>query len=221
MARSRRRTFRQSHRPARRRHRGAQSALVRGQSGQVITDVQRQSAIRYCLGWRRRSMAASRGAGRCSRQVHVAMVVLGRGGGAKHMPQLQHNMWVVAARSAVLSVITAAASGWRTRPMPIRSTTPHRTAEREFWRWSRRRAPYPVRVEPRRPRIAAVNIVDMSASNAWAEFAGAVYSTHPAFLEHERAKTEFKSLVPEDAQQASAMACAPTAPNPALSPLSS
>ena len=25
---------------------------------------------------------------------------------AKHMPQLQHNMWVVAARSAVLSVIT-------------------------------------------------------------------------------------------------------------------
>jgi hypothetical protein len=33
----------------------------------------------------------------------------------------------------------------------------------------------------------------MSSSNAWAE---------PAYLEHEKAKAELKSLVPEDAQQA-------------------
>jgi predicted phage-related endonuclease len=39
----------------------------------------------------------------------------------KYMPQLQHNMWVVAARTAVLSVIPAAANGWRSWPMPIRS----------------------------------------------------------------------------------------------------
>jgi hypothetical protein len=42
----------------------------------------------------------------------------------------------------------------------------------------------------------------MSVSNARAEFAGAFARTHPAFLEHERAKAELKSLVPEDAQQA-------------------
>ena len=57
-------------------------------------------------------------------------------------------------------------------------------------------------VEPPKPRIAAVRIVDMSTSNAWAEFAGALTRTHAAFLEHERAKAELKSLVPEDAQQA-------------------
>src|SRR3954470_14734566 len=31
----------------------------------------------------------------------------------KHMAQLQHNMWIVTAREAVLSIITAAGNGWR------------------------------------------------------------------------------------------------------------
>ena len=57
-------------------------------------------------------------------------------------------------------------------------------------------------IDPPKPRIEAVRIVDMSASNAWAEFATSFARTHPAFLEHERAKAELKSLVPEDAQQA-------------------
>jgi hypothetical protein len=57
-------------------------------------------------------------------------------------------------------------------------------------------------VDPPKPRIAAVRIVDMSTSNVWAEFAGTFTRTHPAFLEHERAKAELKGLVPEDAQQA-------------------
>jgi len=42
----------------------------------------------------------------------------------------------------------------------------------------------------------------MSASNAWAEFAGIFARTRPAYLEHEQAKTELKSLVPEDAKEA-------------------
>ncbi len=42
----------------------------------------------------------------------------------------------------------------------------------------------------------------MSTSNAWAEFAALFRSTRPAFLEHERAKTELKSLMPEDAKEA-------------------
>jgi hypothetical protein len=57
-------------------------------------------------------------------------------------------------------------------------------------------------VEPPQPRIEAVRIVDMSTSNAWAEFAGVFIRTREAHLEHEKAKAEFKSLVPEDARQA-------------------
>jgi predicted phage-related endonuclease len=39
----------------------------------------------------------------------------------KYMPQLQHNMWVVAARSAVLSVITGGGKWVEILAMPIRS----------------------------------------------------------------------------------------------------
>jgi hypothetical protein len=42
----------------------------------------------------------------------------------------------------------------------------------------------------------------MSSSNAWAEFAAIFSRTRPAYLEHEHAKAELKSLVPEYAQQA-------------------
>ena len=47
-----------------------------------------------------------------------------------------------------------------------------------------------------------MRIVDMSSSNAWAEFAAIFARTRDAFLEHEQAKTELKSLVPEDAREA-------------------
>jgi hypothetical protein len=46
-------------------------------------------------------------------------------------------------------------------------------------------------------RIEAIRVVDMSASNSWAEFAGLFRSTRQAFLEHERSKAELKSLMPE------------------------
>jgi hypothetical protein len=48
----------------------------------------------------------------------------------------------------------------------------------------------------------AVRIVDMSTSNAWAEFADAFIRTREAHLEHESAKAELRSLMPDDAQQA-------------------
>ena len=57
-------------------------------------------------------------------------------------------------------------------------------------------------IEPPKPRIAAVRIVDMSSSNAWAEFAAVFARTRSAHLEHEQAKAELKNLVPDDAQQA-------------------
>src|SRR5262249_55963200 len=57
-------------------------------------------------------------------------------------------------------------------------------------------------VEPPRPRIEAIRIVDMSASNSWAEFAALFRNTREAFLDHERAKSELKDLMPEDAKEA-------------------
>ena len=77
------------------------------------------------------------------------------------------------------------------------------TAEKKFWRCVESGEPPRLfGVEPPRPRIEAVRIVDMSTSNSWAEFAGVFCRTRPAFLEHERAKTELKALMPEDAKEA-------------------
>jgi hypothetical protein len=42
----------------------------------------------------------------------------------------------------------------------------------------------------------------MNASNAWAEFATIFTQSHQAHLQHEQAKAELKSLVPEDAKEA-------------------
>jgi predicted phage-related endonuclease len=122
----------------------------------------------------------------------------------KYMPQLQHNMWVVAARTAVLSVITGGGK-WveiKTHADPLYQHLIV-TAERKFWRCVESgETPALFGVEPPKPRIEAVRIVDMSSSNAWAEFAAVFSRTRSAHLEHERAKAELKSLVPEDAQQA-------------------
>jgi len=57
-------------------------------------------------------------------------------------------------------------------------------------------------VEPPRARIEAVRIVDMSSSNAWAEFSNVFRRTRDAYLEHENAKAELKALMPEDTKEA-------------------
>jgi hypothetical protein len=76
-------------------------------------------------------------------------------------------------------------------------------AEKKFWRCVQSgEVPRLIMVEPPRPRIEAIRIVDMSSSNSWAEFAGLFRSTRQAFLDHERAKTELKALMPEDAKEA-------------------
>jgi hypothetical protein len=122
----------------------------------------------------------------------------------KYAPQLQHNMWVVAARTAVLSVITGGGK-WveiTTHADPLYQYLII-TAERKFWRCVESgETPTLFGVEPPKPRIEAIRIVDMTSSNAWAEFAAIFSRTRAAYLEHEQAKAELKSLVPEDAQQA-------------------
>jgi hypothetical protein len=42
----------------------------------------------------------------------------------------------------------------------------------------------------------------MTSSNAWAEFAAMFSRTQPAYLAHEKAKAELKTLMPEAARQA-------------------
>ncbi|MGA8155103.1 MAG: endonuclease, partial [Rhodoplanes sp.] len=77
------------------------------------------------------------------------------------------------------------------------------TAEKKFWRnVESGEPPRLFGVEPPRARIAAVRMVDMSASNSWAEFAEIFRATREAFVEHERAKSELKGLMPEDAKEA-------------------
>jgi len=123
----------------------------------------------------------------------------------KHMAQLQHNMWVVNARTATLSIITGGGK-WIEITIPADALYQHFliTAERKFWRCVETgETPYPFGVEPPRPRVEAVRVVDMSESNSWAEFAGLFCATRSAFLDHERAKSELKALMPEDAKEAS------------------
>jgi predicted phage-related endonuclease len=122
----------------------------------------------------------------------------------KHMAQVQHNMWVTNAKAAVLSIITGGGK-WVEITIPADSLYQHLllTAEKKFWRCVESgETPCLFGVDPPRPRIEAVRIVDMSSSNAWAEFSGVFRRTRDAFLEHEQAKTELKALMPEDAKEA-------------------
>jgi predicted phage-related endonuclease len=174
-------------------------------TGQAITDVQKR--IRHTgLRW----MAATLdGRVESSGAVFEAKFMLPwsfseEAAAEKHAPQLQHNMWVIAARAAALSIITGGGK-WveiRTHADPLYQHLIV-TAERKFWRCVENGEPPALfGVDPPKPRIEAVRIVDMTSSNAWAEFAAAFSRTHEAHQEHERTKAELKSLMPEDAQQA-------------------
>jgi predicted phage-related endonuclease len=185
-------------------------ALNRGwyerNTGRVITDVQRW--IRHPVN---RWMAATLdGMVEAIRAVFEAKFMLPwsfseEAAAEKHMAQLQHNMWVVNARTAALSIITGGGK-WIEMTIPADSLYQHFlvTAERKFWRCVETgETPRVVGLEPPRPRVEAVRIVDMSVSNSWAEFADLFRSTRSAFLDHERAKAELKALMPEDAKEAS------------------
>jgi hypothetical protein len=122
----------------------------------------------------------------------------------KHMAQLQHNMLVVGAKTSVLSIING---GGKWHEISISAAPLYQTvliaAEKAFWRAVETGEPPQLfDAEPPRPRIEAIRIVDMSGSNSWAEFAGVFRGTRAAYLEHERAKSELKALVPEDAKEA-------------------
>jgi hypothetical protein len=113
-------------------------------------------------------------------------------------------MWVANARSAVLSIITG---GGKWVEMTVYTDPLYQhlllTAEKKFWRCVvSGETPRLFGVEPPKLRLEAVRIVDMSASNSWAEFAATYRRTRPAYQEHEGAKADLKKLVPDDAKEA-------------------
>jgi predicted phage-related endonuclease len=174
-------------------------------TGQVIVDIQRR-VNHPALAW----MAATLdGRVEGSNAVFEAKFMLPwsfseEAAAEKYMPQLQHNMWVVAARTAVLSIITGGGK-WVEIVSHADPLYQHLivTAERKFWRCVEYgETPQLFGAEPPKPRVEAVRIVDMTTSNAWAEFAGIFVRTRSAHLEHEQAKTELKGLMPEDAKEA-------------------
>jgi predicted phage-related endonuclease len=122
----------------------------------------------------------------------------------KHMAQLQHNMWVTASRSAVLSIITGGGK-WVELKLHADPLYQHLllTAEKKFWRCVQSGEP-PIlfNIETPRPRLEAVKVVDMSTSNQWAELAATYLRTREAHGEHETAKADLKKLMPEDAKEA-------------------
>ena len=174
-------------------------------SGQVITNVQQQ--VRHpALRW----MAATLdGRVEATGAVFEAKFMLPwsfteDGAAEKYMPQLQHNMWITNAKTAILSIITGGGK-WVEITIPADCLYQYLllTAEKKFWRCVQSGEPPRLfGVEPPRPRIEAVRIVDTSASNSWAECAAVFRTTRVAFLEHEKAKAELKGLMPEDAKEA-------------------
>jgi hypothetical protein len=123
----------------------------------------------------------------------------------KYMPQLQHNMWVVASRSAVLSVITGGGKWVEiiTHADPLYQHLIVTGIERRIqpMSWSRS---YPQSGPPRSgasvvrpPKRRGGSLLSTQRQN----FRSA-RDTRQSFLDHERAKTELKSLMPEDAKEA-------------------
>src|SRR5437588_5092481 len=122
----------------------------------------------------------------------------------KHMAQLQHNMLVAGVRESVLSIING---GGKWVELTIEADPIYQTiliaAEKAFWQAVKTgETPALFDCEAPKPRIEAVRVVDMNACNRWAELAGLFRDTQGAHTEHERAKSELKGLMPEDAKEA-------------------
>ena len=121
----------------------------------------------------------------------------------KHMAQLQHNMLVAGTKKSVLSIING---GGKWIELSIEADPIYQTiliaAEKAFWRAVKTGEPPALfDCEPPKPRIEAVRVVDMNASNSWAEFA-ASFATPTSTSRPRTGKNELKGLMPEDAKEA-------------------
>jgi predicted phage-related endonuclease len=175
------------------------------QSGHCISDIQRH-AVHKTIPW----MAATLdGLVKETGAVFEAKFMLPwsfseEAVAEKHMAQLQHNMLVAGTKKSVLSIING---GGKWVELSVEADPIYQTiliaAEKAFWRAVKTgETPAVFDCEPPKPRIEAVRVVDMNASNSWAEFAALFCQTRAAHLDHERAKSELKGLMPEDAKEA-------------------
>jgi predicted phage-related endonuclease len=174
-------------------------------TGQTITDVQKRARhpINKWMGATLDGVVEQTGA------VFEAKFMLPwafteEGAADKHMAQLQHNMWVINARAAVLSIITGGGK-WVEIKIFADPLYQHLllTAEKKFWRCVQSgERPHLFGVEAPRPRLEAVKVVDMNTSNLWGDLAATYLRTRAAYQDHETAKAELKKLVPEDAKEA-------------------
>ena len=174
-------------------------------TGHLVTDVQRRirHPVNRWIGATLDGMVAAEGA------VFEAKFMLPwsfseEAAAEKHMAQVQHCMWVTNANLAALSIITGSGK-WVEIRLSADPLYQHLllTAERKFWRCVETGDPPRLfGIDPPRPRLAAVRIVDMTTSNAWAEFASVFRRTREAFVEHEKSKAELKGLMPQDAKEA-------------------
>jgi len=174
-------------------------------TGQVVTGVQRQvfHPVKRWMAATLDGMVEGTGA------VFEAKFMLPwsfseEGAAEKHMAQLQHNMLVAGTGKSVLSIITG---GGNWIELSIEADPIYQTiliaAEKAFWRAVKTgETPALFDCEPPKPRIEAVRVVDMNASNSWAEFASLFCATRQAHADHERAKSELRALMPEDAKEA-------------------
>jgi predicted phage-related endonuclease len=174
-------------------------------TGQAITDIQRRirHPVNEWMGATLDGMVAG------SRAVFEAKFMLPwsfseEAAAEKHVAQVQHNLWVTNAKLAALSIITGGGK-WVEITLSADPLYQHLllTAERKFWRSVENGEPPRLfGITPPRPRLAAVRIVDMTSSNAWAEFAAIFRATRESFFAHEKSKAELKALIPEDAAEA-------------------
>src|ERR1700692_758305 len=156
-------------------------------TGQVVTEVQRQvfHPVKRWMAATLDGMVEATGAVFESKFM-LPWTFSEEAAAEKHMAQLQHNMWVANSRSAVLSIITG---GGKWVEMAIHADPLYQhlliTAEKKFWRCVQNgETPRLFGIEPPRPRLEAVRLVDMSGSNSWAEFAATFRRTRSAFPEH-------------------------------------
>ena len=100
-------------------------------------------------------------------------------------------------------LLPAVASRSRSRLTPIAPSAPSSYGRAKALKARRvRRGPFPVRDRSSRPKLEAVRIVDMGASNLWAELAATNLRTRSAHNEHELAKAGLKKLqAPGDAKE--------------------